>query len=442
MQRYRPRSTLPMRMAIVCAGPALSLAALKPAWADGSSVTTRLDLAQATTTPTLVAPPSAAPTAPPAAAPAAAAPAAPATVTLPTPGMAGSLAFSSNPYSIDVGPLGKWYVDGVLSGLGLVQSNPVARDETALADISNGQVIVQKTDGIVQFYAQVGAYSIPALGTQYNHLTSSSNALANYYSAVPQAFLKLAPTSNFSIEAGKLPTLIGAEYTFTFENFNIERGLLWNQEPAVSRGVQANYTLGPVAFSLSFNDGYYSDRFNWISGSATWTINSSNTLEFAAGGNLGQTGFSTIATPLAQNNSSIYNIIYTYNAAPFTITPYFQYSHVPANQSIGIIKSASSYGGAILANYAINDHWGLAGRLEYIATSGNGSNPTNTNLLYGAGSGAFSATITPTFTYNRFFARADLSVVDITNLVAGDGFGSNGNARTQVRSLLETGIIF
>jgi len=30
--------------------------------------------------------------------------------------------------------------------------------------------------------------------------------------------------------AAKLPTLIGAEYTFTFENMNIERGLLWNQE--------------------------------------------------------------------------------------------------------------------------------------------------------------------------------------------------------------------
>jgi hypothetical protein len=370
------------------------------------------------------------------------APAAPATVTLPTPGMAGSLAFSAIPNSIDVGPLGKWYVDGVLSGLGLVQSNHVASDTNAAADMSNGQVIIQKIDGIVQFYTQIGAYSIPALGTPYSHLTDTSDAINNFYGPVPQAFLKIAPISNFSIEAGKLPTLIGAEYTFTFENFNIERGLLWNQEPAVSRGVQANYTLGPVAFSLSLNDGYYSGRYNWLSGSATWTINSSNTLVFAAGGNLGRTGYSTIATPLAQNNSSIYNIIYTYNAAPFTITPYFQYSHVPANQSIGLVTSASSYGGAILANYAINDHWGLAGRIEYIATSGNSSNPLSTNLLYGPGSEAFSATVTPTFSYNRFFARADLSVVDITNLVAGFGFGSSGTSRTQVRGLLEAGVIF
>jgi hypothetical protein len=385
-----------------------------------------------------------APGAPPAAAPSSpvAAPAGPATVTLPTPGMASSLAFPAVPNSLDVGPLGKWYVDGVLSGLGLVQSNHVPSDTNAAADMSNGQVIIQKIDGIVQFYAQIGAYSIPALGTQYSHLTDTIDAINNFYGPVPQGFLKIAPTNNFSIEAGKLPTLIGAEYTFTFENFNIERGLLWNQEPAVSRGVQANYTLGPVAFSLSLNDGYYSGRYNWLSGSATWTINSSNTLVFAAGGNLGKTGYSTIATPLAQNNSSIYNIIYTYSAAPFTITPYVQYSHVPADQSIGLMTSASSYGGAILANYAFNDHWGLAGRIEYIATSGDSSNPLSTNLLYGPGSSAFSATITPTFTYNRFFARADVSVVDITKLVAGDGFGSHGSARTQVRGLLEAGVIF
>ncbi len=62
--------------------------------------------------------------------------------------------------------------------------------------------------------------------------------------------------------AGKLPTLIGAEYTFTFENMNIERGLLWNQENAVNRGVQANFTSGPVAVSVSWNDGFYPNRYN------------------------------------------------------------------------------------------------------------------------------------------------------------------------------------
>jgi len=53
-----------------------------------------------------------------------------------------------------------------------------------------------------------------------------------------------------------LPTLVGAEYTFSFENMNIERGLLWNQENAVNRGVQLNYAADPFTFAFSWNDGF------------------------------------------------------------------------------------------------------------------------------------------------------------------------------------------
>lgn len=384
----------------------------------------------------------------PAPAPAAPAPAAPATpaapapasttVTLPVPGMTGPLAFSSHPFSIDLGPLGKTYVTGVLSGLGLAQTNPVPGDKNGRIDLSNAQIMIQKTDGLVQYYVQAGAYSIPTLGTEY---ITAGKANSDFFGPVPQAFIKLAPTANFSIEAGKLPTLIGAEYTFSFENMNIERGLLWNQEPAVSRGVQANYTAGPVAFSVSFNDGYYSDRFNWISGSATWTINSANTLEFAAAGNAGTTPTSTVATPIAQNNGSIYNIIYTYSSAPWTVTPYVQLSHVPKNVALGFLHEAYTYGAAVLANYAFNSNFSLAGRIEYIGSTGTLSDGAP-NLLYGPGSKAMSLTLTPTYKWNRLFVRGELSFVKIFNAVDGDALGPNFNSTSQVRGLIETGVIF
>ena len=95
---------------------------------------------------------------------------------------------------------------------------------------------------------------------------------------LPLASLKLAPTENFSIQGGKLPTLIGAEYTFTFQNMNIERGLLWNQEPAISRGAQLNYTDGPCSAAFSWNDGFYSNRFTWLTGSLAYTLNKENTI--------------------------------------------------------------------------------------------------------------------------------------------------------------------
>ncbi len=374
----------------------------------------------------------------PAAAPVTASVTPSANITLPTPGMTGPLAFSPTPLSVNLGPLGKNYITGVLSGLGFEQSNPVRGNRNGQIDLSNAQIMIQKTDGLLQYYVQVGAYTLPALGSQFISVTNTN---PDFYGPVPQAFIKIAPTGNFSIEGGKLPTLIGAEYTFSLENMNIERGLLWNQEPAVSRGVQANYTWGPVAFAISFNDGYYSNVFNWISGSATWTINSSNTLVFAAGGNAGSTGRSTIATPLVQNNSSIYDIIYTYSSGPWTVTPYVQWSHVPKNAHFGFQQDAWTYGAAALASYAFNSHFSLAGRIEYIGSTGSLSEGAP-NLLYGPGSKAMSLTLTPTYRWSRFFVRGELSYVALFDAVDGFAFGPNLNKTNQVRGLLETGVLF
>ncbi len=350
--------------------------------------------------------------------------------------MSGPLAFGSPPPSVDTGVFGKWYVDGVLSGLGLVQSSPTAGDRSALADVSNGQVIVQKIDGLVQFYVQAGAYAIPALGMRYGHLADATDSWGNFYTGLPQAFLKIAPSEDFSIEAGKLPTLIGAEDTFDFQDLNIERGLLWNQTNAVSRGVQVNYTLGAVAMNVSLNDGYYSDRFTWLTGEATWTINGASTLVLDGGGNFGKTGTATPATPLLQNNSAIFSLAYTYAKAPLSITPNLQFNHVAPDAAIGIGSGGDTYGAGVLANYKLSPRLQLGGRLEYIASDG------RANLLYGAGSSAVSFTLTPTVTFGRLFVRADASVVGVIGSHAGAAFGRDGNAGSQVRGVLETGVVF
>jgi Putative beta-barrel porin-2, OmpL-like. bbp2 len=273
-------------------------------------------------------------------------PAAPAALTTPT--LTGPIAGNPNPINFDLGPLGPVYLTSVVTGLGLWQNNVAPGDQHSLASLTNGQFIFQKTDGLFQYYVQAGAYTIPSLGTPY---FNTQKATGDFFTALPVANLKLQPTDAFSIQGGKLPTLIGAEYTFTFQNMNIERGLLWNQEPAISRGAQLNYTMDPLAFSFSWNDGFYSDRFTWLSGSATYTLDKENTFELVAGGNYAHTDKSTLATPLFQNNETIFNAIYTYNSAPWTITPYFQYTHVPASSTIGAFTSAATYGGAILANY-------------------------------------------------------------------------------------------
>jgi hypothetical protein len=388
--------------------------------------------------------------------PAAAAPAAPAAPTSPltAPSMAGPLALSTTPYNFDAAGLGHVYLNGVLSGMGLFQDNSTSvfqptsgkflgLDKDNNFDISNGMAIIQKIDGLVQFYVQTGIYSLPALGVNYHDTQAAVKAERDFFGPVPEAYLKVVPTDTFSIEAGNLPSLIGDEYTFTFENMNIERGLLWNLEPAISRGVQANLTTGPVAWALSGNDGFYSSNLSWISGSATWTINPQNTLALAAGGNLENSQVNSIASPYQLDNSDIVNLIYTYNNAPWTISPYFQYTHNKHSTiyNAGTTKDADTWGGAVLANYSINDNWNIAGRIEYVGSDGSSTDGT-VNVLFGPGSSAWSFTVTPTWQMGMYFARLEGSYVTASSVNSGDGFGKFGTSTTQARVVLEAGVAF
>lgn len=355
---------------------------------------------------------------------------------LPTPAMTGPLAANASPMSFDSG-FGNIYVTGAISGLALYQTNhsTLSGDHETLFDFTNGQVSIQKTDGFVQFYVQAGEYSLPSLGLPYVRATTNTSAT---FGVVPLAYLKIVPTDNFNIEAGKLPTLVGAEYTFTFENLNIERGLLWNEEPAISRGVQANLTEGPLSFSLALTDGAYTNRYNQLSGSAAWTINSSDSVTFVGSGDLGK-----VENPfLPVANESVYNLIWTHTSGPWTFTPYAQYTHV--NSFAGVVPETSTWGGAVLANYAFNPNWSLGGRVEYIAQD-NGYDPA----LYGQNSSAWSFTVTPTYQYKLLFARMDLSYVTVSHLFLfssqgfpGPGFGTSGTQTGQFRALAEVGVIF
>ncbi len=368
---------------------------------------------------------------PPAAAPAA--PAAPAA--LPTPSITGPIA-GLPPAIFDAGPFHKIAVNGILDGIGMWQGNHVPGDNTTQAALSNGQVFIQKADGWFQFYLQAGAYDLPSLGTPF---LSTERTISGLYGPIPVGFLKLQAGKNTSFEVGSLPTLIGAEYTFTFENMNVSRGLLWNQETAVSRGIQVNQTMGKFTASLSWNDGFYSNRYNWLSGALAYT-NGAHALAFVAGGNAGRTVYETLATPV-QNNGSIYNVIYTYSKGAWIIQPYWQYTDVPTDVKVGVLKGNTTQGGAILISHAFSHGFALPLRFEYIASSGNAASDA-VNLMYGPGSAGTSITLTPTFQYGGFFFRGDLAWVHVSDITPGDAFGSTGMNKNQPRAVAEIGFIF
>jgi hypothetical protein len=372
----------------------------------------------------------------PAAAPAA--PAAPASAAMTTPAMAGPLSANPNPFSVDLGdPLGKVYIGGAVSGMAYYQTNPTKGapgDVSSYMDLTNAQVTLQKTDGWLQYYVQAGEYSFPTVGVPY---TKSSLATPASFGIVPVAYVKLQGDGDFadwSIQGGKLFTLTGDEYNFTFENMNIERGLLWNIEPAVSRGVQVNYSSGPLNMSLSWNDGYYSNVMNTLSGLVSYVFSPSDTLAFAGSGDVAGPHFSLL------DSGSLYNLIWTHTSGNWVISPYFQYSTTPANGKI--VHGTTELGEAILASYSVDDNWKLAARAEYENSTGHNIATAPNIIGYGPGSNAWSLTFTPTYQLKLWFARMDVSYVQAGDTTAGDVFGKKLNATDQTRVMLETGIAF
>jgi hypothetical protein len=361
------------------------------------------------------------------------------------PSFAPTLQANPSPQRFDLNYVGPVYVTGAASGLAQIQTNALPADRTRQLDIDNAQVFLNKPSGQWQFFVQAGYYAIPALGAPYVHAVDTTPTL---FTTFPVAYLKYAATDNISIIAGKLPTLIGAESTFSYQNLNIQRGLLWNQENAINRGVQATYTSGPLTIAASVNDGFYSDRYSWVSLSASYALDKANTLAVIAGDNTSHTSVSSARTPLFQNNEQIVNLIYTRTQGPWSIQPYLQYTHVPRIPQLGAGDSANTYGGAILLSYDFGSAPAayrtpglkLPVRLEYIASSGTAAHGAP-NLLYGPGSAAWSLTITPTYQYKKFFARAEISYVGTRKTTPGLAFGGDGNNRTQVRGLLEAGFL-
>jgi hypothetical protein len=264
---------------------------------------------------------------------------------------------------------------------------------------------------------------------------------------LPLAYVSIPIASKWKISAGKINSFGGYESTFTFQNLNIDRGLLWNQTSNVSKGVEASYKNGAISTAITINDGFYSNQLSWMGASAAYKLNQKSTATLSWTGAIKPSSTNTFVTPLAQNNSQIFNAIYTLSKGNLFVAPYFQYTYVPANPAIGILSSAQTMGAALLSNYRLMDFAkdgdivSIPVRIEYINSNGAG-NPSAPNLLYGPGSSAWSATITPTIQFKQYFFRAEYSYVQASNVSPGLGFGQQANATNQSRLMFETGFLY
>jgi hypothetical protein len=158
-------------------------------------------------------------------------------------------------------------------------------------------------------------------------------------------------------------------------------------------------------------------------------------------GNLGQTVFTTFATPQA-NNSYMHAVIYTFTKGPWIIQPYFQYSKLPTNATVGVPTGTSAIGGAATVSYAFKSGFSLPARVEYLTSSGSATDGSVNLLGFGAGSSGTTFTATPTYQKGGMYVRGDLAWVHAANYTQGSVFGKTGTNSDQFRGVLEFGFIF
>ena len=361
--------------------------------------------------------------------------------------MGDTLAFGGDAVRFSSDLLGTWQFNAALTGLGGIQSNATGEAPRNYGDVSNAQAVISKSTGLFQLFAVAGYYSLPDLATSYLRAATQTQ---NTYRQLPIAIGTIAPNENWSLNFGNLFALGGAEGTFSYENINIQRGLLWGQTNSVTRGMQLNYQKDALSSSVAWTDGAYSGKYNWLGVSVAYQATQKSAVTAIWNGSLSGNTTNTTGTPLLQNNSQITNLLFSYSGDTWGLTPYLQYTVVPSNPSIGITGTSSTQGAGLLATYRITPlvegqpakhNISLPFRLEYMNSFGNSGTNAN-NLLYGPNSAAWSATVTPTFQNGSWFLRLEGSYVRATNYSNGSAFGVSGNTPAQSRFLVEAGLLY
>jgi hypothetical protein len=313
-------------------------------------------------------------------------------------------------------------------------------DQRNRFNVSSAFLTVTRNTGFFRYGASAGVYSIPVVGVSGNN-TFQPSANINIYGPVPSAYISVNPSDRVSLTAGYLATLIGQENTYTYLNPTIQRGLVWNMETAVSRGARLTVARGKVTGALEVNDGFFSGHYLGLEGSLTMAPDSSTSYQFVfvipnaqAPGNW----TSAIA------NKRLYNFMYTASKGRWTLQPYVLLVNSPQSSALAYVSSESAYGAVFATTYTMNQNWSIAARVEDIANQSTTSDrSSNADLVgYGAGSGAWTFTLTPTFRRKQLLLRADLLQVSARSVGPGLGFGTAGRERSQFRFGVESGLQF
>jgi len=227
--------------------------------------------------------------------------------------------------------------------------------------------------------------------------------------------------SSFTLKIGRFATNIGGEAPFTWQNINIQRGLVWYGEPVFFDGIRVSTEVKKFEIYVGVNDRDTDDGKLAVEGGISYSLGKISTSI-------------NLLIPDTQDQWNTRTINLTVNINNFEKLPltfYMDYLDTPQEGD-----NANSYGLALLGEYKFNKKISFGGRVEYIKNDGDGD-----NYGIGVGNNAWTLTITPKYQFNKhFYIRAEGSYVKLGKDVYIDDDGNPTDK--EIRLGTEIGLMF
>jgi hypothetical protein len=222
---------------------------------------------------------------------------------------------------------------------------------------------------------------------------SKTSESTDLFSPIPVAYVEYSPMKGLSVQAGKLPTIIGYESAFTYQNNYIQRGLVWNMQPVINNGVRLTYSTELFFVKLGVNDGFYTLS----------TTHPKPALEASLGLTPIKDGSIALNVIFPDkdsrpnntadpSNKREINLVASYTLDKLSLGADLLYVEAPKSNRAGVLEKAKASGVALHLSYDLKP-FKLSGRIEYVKDNSDAGDIDLVGL--GNGNKGWTFTITP-----------------------------------------------
>jgi len=328
-------------------------------------------------------------------------------------------------------PIGTINVSGALTVYTIHSNNKVVPNEYKTRyDVGSAIISLSKSAEPFGFTLIGGAYAFPVVGVGLSKTSESTDL----FSPIPVAYVEYSPMKGLSVQAGKLPTIIGYESAFTYLNNNIQRGLVWNMQPVINNGVRLTYSTDLFFVKLGVNDGFYTlskkDPKPALEASLGLTPIKDGSIALNV---IFPDKDSKPNNTAGPSNKRELNLVASYTLDKLSLGADLLYVEAPKSDKAGVLEKAKASGVALHLSYDLKP-FKLSGRIEYVKDNSDAGGIDLVGL--GDGNKGLTFTVTPAYTYGPLFLRGELSYVK-----ADQPFTVNGK-KDQTRIGVEVGFMF